>query len=129
MGVENIVWGEDCILASPNPDKPAAAQGRMKTWARGEAKIPFTGQLERYSYIPINQVEPYEKRGLGGVRPLAWYYPLPGGAWWRRRMGGYPEYSTEAPVRVFGRYGEFLKQLHDAQYLPGLPRRLYFIRS
>jgi hypothetical protein len=38
MGVENIVWGEDCILASPNPNKPAAAQGSFRVRVRGEVE-------------------------------------------------------------------------------------------
>lgn len=31
--------------------------------------------------------------------PLAWYYPLPGGAWWSTRMGTYPGYQSPPYVR------------------------------
>jgi len=55
--------------------------------------------FEETHYIPIEQTEAYAERDFGGIRPLAWYYPLPGGAWWRRRMGGYPGYPEPPYAR------------------------------
>ena len=55
--------------------------------------------FEESHYIPAEEAESFAKRNMGAARPLAWYYPLPGGAWWRRRMGGYPGYPEPAYVR------------------------------
>jgi len=56
--------------------------------------------FEETQYIPIDHAPPDNTRGdLGAMRALAWYYPLPGGAWWRRRMGGYPGYPDPPYAR------------------------------
>jgi hypothetical protein len=51
MGVENIEWGEDCILASPNPNKPVAAPLGIRAGIAGKRKVTFIGQLKGYSFI------------------------------------------------------------------------------
>lgn len=56
-------------------------------------------EFEESHYVPAEEAEPFVKRNIGGAKPLAWYYPLPGGAWWRKRMGGYPVYPEPAYVR------------------------------
>jgi uncharacterized protein YrrD len=48
--------------------------------------------FEETHYIPAEEAGKFAKRDLGGTRPLAWYYPMPGAAWWRMRMGAYPGY-------------------------------------
>jgi uncharacterized protein YrrD len=50
--------------------------------------------FEETHYIPAEETDKFARRETSDLRPLAWYYPLPGGAWWRRPMGayrGYPE--------------------------------------
>jgi len=55
--------------------------------------------FEETHYVQAPESGPYAKRNLGGVRPLAWYYPLPGGPWWRAGMGGYPGYPQPPYLR------------------------------
>jgi uncharacterized protein YrrD len=80
-------------------DRVEAANGNEVVLKAGPTDPDGFPDFEETHYISIDQVEPYAKRGFGGVRPLAWYYPLPGGAWWRRRMGGYPGYPDPPYAR------------------------------
>jgi len=41
--------------------------------------------FEKAHFIPVEETGTPEKRGSKILTPLAWYYPLPGGAWWRHR--------------------------------------------
>jgi uncharacterized protein YrrD len=55
--------------------------------------------FEETHFIPVKETETFEKRGKKGLSQLAWYYPLPGGAWWHTRMGAYPGYPKPPYVR------------------------------
>ena len=55
--------------------------------------------FEETHYIQAQESETFAKRELGGKKPLAWYYPLPGGAWWRTGMGVYPGYPQPPYIR------------------------------
>jgi len=55
--------------------------------------------FEETHYIKALESGKFAKRELGGVKPLAWYYPLPGGAWWRMGMGAYPGYPQPRYLR------------------------------
>jgi uncharacterized protein YrrD len=55
--------------------------------------------FEETHFIPIEEARTPEKRRHTGLSPLAWYYPIPGGAWWQTRMGGYPGYPKPPYVR------------------------------
>jgi uncharacterized protein YrrD len=55
--------------------------------------------FEETHYIKAQESETFAKRELGGKKPLAWYYPLPGGAWWRTGMGVYPGYPPPPYIR------------------------------
>jgi uncharacterized protein YrrD len=55
--------------------------------------------FEETHYIQAQESGKFAKRDLGGIRPLAWYYPLPGGAWWRSGLGGYPGYPQPPYMR------------------------------
>jgi uncharacterized protein YrrD len=55
--------------------------------------------FEETHFIPVKETETFEKRGTEGLSALAWYYPLPGGAWWHTRMGAYPGYPKPPYVR------------------------------
>lgn len=73
-----------------------AAKGDEVILKSGPTKPDDFPDFEKTHYVPIDQARTYTERGTSGPtpgpKPLAWYYPLPGGAWWRRRMGGYPGY-------------------------------------
>jgi uncharacterized protein YrrD len=55
--------------------------------------------FEETHYIRAQASGKFAKRDLGGIKPLAWYYPLPGGAWWRMGMGAYPGYPQPPYLR------------------------------
>jgi uncharacterized protein YrrD len=55
--------------------------------------------FEKTHFIPVEEARTPEKRGSKGLSLLAWYYPLPGGAWWHTRMGAYPGYPKPPYVR------------------------------
>jgi uncharacterized protein YrrD len=80
-------------------DKVDTADGDQVVLKEGPADPDDFPDFEETHYVPIDQARAYAKRDLGGLRPLAWYYPLPGGAWWRRRMGGYPGYPDPPYTR------------------------------
>jgi uncharacterized protein YrrD len=55
--------------------------------------------FEETHYIQAPESGTFAKRELGGIKPLAWYYPLPRGAWWRTGMGVYPGYPQPPYIR------------------------------
>jgi uncharacterized protein YrrD len=55
--------------------------------------------FEETHYIQAPASGTFAKRELGGIKPLAWYYPLPRGAWWRTGMGVYPGYPQPPYIR------------------------------
>ena len=55
--------------------------------------------FEETHYVPVEDAEGSEKRGSGSLSRLAWYYPVPGGAWWRMRNLAYPGIPKPAYVR------------------------------
>jgi uncharacterized protein YrrD len=80
-------------------DQVETATGDQVVLKAGPADPDEFPDFEETHYVPIDRAEAYAKRDLGKLRPLAWYYPLPGGAWWRRRMGGYPGYPDPPYTR------------------------------
>jgi uncharacterized protein YrrD len=56
--------------------------------------------FEKTHYIPMEETKTFGKRDPGGISPLAWQYPLPGGAWWRMRMGSHPGYTQPPFART-----------------------------
>lgn len=55
--------------------------------------------FEETHFVPVEDAATPEDDGSGGLSSLAWYYPLPGGAWWHTRMGAYPGYPEPPYVR------------------------------
>jgi uncharacterized protein YrrD len=55
--------------------------------------------FEETHYIQAQESGSFAKQDLGGVKPLAWYYPFPRGSWWRASMGGYPGYPQPPYLR------------------------------
>ena len=50
MGVENFIWGEDCILAPHDPYATVVAELKSASWDRFEREIPLS---EKYRIHPI----------------------------------------------------------------------------
>jgi uncharacterized protein YrrD len=55
--------------------------------------------FEETHYVPVEDTEVSEERGSGTLSRLAWYYPVPGGAWWRMRSLAYPGIPKPPYVR------------------------------
>ena len=56
-------------------------------------------EFEETHYIPLESDPTGGLRGKGPAGKLAWYYPMPRGAWWRLEMGTYPGYPDPPYVR------------------------------
>lgn len=55
--------------------------------------------FEQTHYVPVENDRMDAKPGAAGQNPLAWYYPLPGSAWWRARNFSYPGFPKSPYVR------------------------------
>lgn len=55
--------------------------------------------FEEKHFVPIEKTQPPAKGGTPHLSPLAWYYPVPGGAWWHVRRLGYPGIPKPPYVR------------------------------
>lgn len=54
---------------------------------------------EETHFVSVKDDKMAARKGSAGQNPLAWYYPLPGGAWWRERTFGYPGLPKSSYVR------------------------------
>jgi uncharacterized protein YrrD len=55
--------------------------------------------FEETHYVPVEDARTSEKDGSGELSTLAWYFPVPGGAWWRARNFLYPGIPKPPYVR------------------------------
>jgi uncharacterized protein YrrD len=55
--------------------------------------------FEETHYVHVKEESMAKKHGSGGLNPLAYYYPMPGGAWWRARNFFYPGIPKPSFVR------------------------------
>jgi uncharacterized protein YrrD len=65
----------------------------------GQLDLDDFPNFEETHYVPVEDSTSSEKGGSGGLRALAWYYPVPGGAWWRQRSLANPGISKPPYVR------------------------------
>jgi uncharacterized protein YrrD len=61
--------------------------------------------FEETHYVAVEDTPSSEKGGSGGLKALVWYYPLPGGAWWRARNFAYhgipkPPYVRKTEINI-----------------------------
>jgi uncharacterized protein YrrD len=52
---------------------------------KGQLDLDDIPNFEETHYVPVEEAGVSEERGHGGLDKLAWYYPVPGSAWWRQR--------------------------------------------
>jgi len=55
--------------------------------------------FEETHFIEVDATGKSVRRDADKLGPLAWYYPMPGGAWWSTHMGNYPGYGKPPFVR------------------------------
>jgi uncharacterized protein YrrD len=65
----------------------------------GQLDLDDFPNFEETHYVPVEDAETPEDRETGGIRGIAWYYPVPGGAWWRLRSLAYPAIPKPPYVR------------------------------
>lgn len=66
----------------------------------GQLKLDGFPDFEETYYVPVEDAAgASEERRSGSISKLAWYYPLPGGAWWRARNLVYPGIPKPPYVR------------------------------
>lgn len=80
-------------------DQVESADGDRVVLKAGAGEADDFPDFEKTHYIPAEEIEKIARRETRGPRPLAWYYPLPGGAWWGTRMGAYPGYPAPPYTR------------------------------
>jgi uncharacterized protein YrrD len=88
---KGFLFTKDKVI--PFDEIETATDGRV-VLKEGRRDPDDFADFEEPHYIPIEETRAPERRSSGILAPLAWYYPVPGGPWWRRRMGtykGYPE--------------------------------------
>ena len=55
--------------------------------------------FEETHYVPVEEADELEEREYDSLDKLAWYYPVPGAAWWRQRSLANPGISKPPYVR------------------------------
>jgi uncharacterized protein YrrD len=75
-----------------------ATENRVVLKAGKEEPDAFP-EFEETHYVPIERAEPAAKKRSDQLSPLAWYYPVAGGAWWHIRMSGHSGISKPPYVR------------------------------
>ena len=93
---KGILFTKDKVVSL---DQVESANGDEVVLKAGPTDADDFPDYEETHYIPIDQDQTSVERNLDGASPLAWYYPLPGGAWWRRRMGSYTGYPDPPYTR------------------------------
>jgi uncharacterized protein YrrD len=86
---KGFLFTRDKVVPVSQVEDTSELQVTLKNGSTDPDEFP---DYEETHYIPVQETTVPARGDFGGLRPLAWYYPLPGGAWWRRRMGGYPGY-------------------------------------
>ena len=86
---KGFLFNRDKVVPVSQVEATDENQVTLKNGSTDPEQFP---DFEETHYIPVREPPAPANRDFGSVRPLAWYYPLPGGVWWRRRMGGYPGY-------------------------------------
>jgi uncharacterized protein YrrD len=65
----------------------------------GQLDLDEFPNFEEAHYVPVEEAGGSEQRAHDGLDRLAWYYPVPGSAWWRQRSLANPGISKPPYVR------------------------------
>jgi uncharacterized protein YrrD len=76
----------------------SAAHDRVVLKESGQDPDDFP-DFEETHYVRVEDERTSEEYGSKGLNPLAWYYPVPGSAWWRARNFIYPGIPKSPYVR------------------------------
>lgn len=87
---------KDKVIAIDDIESASEERVLLKEGRQDSDDFP---DFEETHYVPVNDERTAAEHGSGGRNPLAWYYPLPGGAWWRARNFTHPGMSKPSYVR------------------------------
>jgi sporulation protein YlmC with PRC-barrel domain len=90
------LFTEDKVIALDDVDSATEERVLLKEGRQDPDDFP---DFEETHYVPVKEDRTAAGQSSGGRDPLAWYYPLPGGAWWRARNFDYPGMPKSPYVR------------------------------
>jgi uncharacterized protein YrrD len=93
---KGLLFTKDKVVPIDLVDTAVEDQVVLKEGPQAPEDFP---DFEETHYVPAPESGTYAEENAGSVRPLAWYYPLPGGPWWRAGIGGYPGYPRPPYLR------------------------------
>ena len=93
---KGFLFTEDKVVSLDAVDTATEDQVVLKQGQDDPDEFP---DFEETHYIPVEDAKHSAKSVSGGLGALAWYYPLPKGAWWSTHMGTYSGYPQPPYVR------------------------------
>jgi uncharacterized protein YrrD len=93
---KGFLFTKDKVIAIDDIESATDERVLLKEGRQDPDDFP---DFEETHYVPLRNGGTAADHGSGGRDPLAWYYPLPGGAWWRTRNFTYPGMSKPSYVR------------------------------
>lgn len=87
---KGLLFTADKVIALDEVETATEDRVVLKEGREDPDKFP---DFEETHYVALNASGKSPNRESKDLGPLAWYYPLPGGAWWSTRMGAYPGYQ------------------------------------
>ncbi|MGD2100196.1 MAG: PRC-barrel domain-containing protein [Desulfobacterales bacterium] len=93
---EGFLFTKDKVVSFDDVESATEDRVVLKEGRQDSDDFP---DFEETHYVPVEDERMAAKHGSAGQNPLAWYYPLPGSAWWRARNFGYPGFPKSHYVR------------------------------
>ncbi|MGD8654100.1 MAG: PRC-barrel domain-containing protein [Desulfobacterales bacterium] len=93
---KGFLFTEDKVIAIDDVESATEERVLLKEGRQDPDDFP---DFEETHYVPVKDDRMAADDGSGGRDPLAWYYPLPGGAWWQTKNFTYPGMSKPVYVR------------------------------
>ena len=87
---KGLLFTADKVIALDEVETATEDRVVLKEGREDPDKFP---DFEETHYVALNASGKSPNRESKDLGPLAWYYPLPGGAWWSTHMGAYPGYQ------------------------------------
>jgi uncharacterized protein YrrD len=87
---KGLLFTDDKVIPFDEIETATDEKVVLKEGREDPDKFP---DFEETHYVRADERRKPEHPDAEDLGPLAWYYPLPGGAWWSTRMGTYPGYQ------------------------------------
>lgn len=93
---KGFLFTDDKVIALDEIDTATEEKVVLKEGREDPDKFP---DFEETHYVRADERRKPTNPDAEDLGPLAWYYPMPGGAWWSTRMGTQPGYQPPPYVR------------------------------